>query len=180
MKKGAKIALGIILSLVIIAVGIMGYKIIEDLLREDGWFEPEFDNEGRYDDSVLNNMTVIYESQSDIVAWNEGYSESTACPWGFIHRGLDFFYVNNSAVLSATPGKVVVEGIAEINGEKVFVLNFLQARNPNWVKKPFFAKLDKEAKWLDQLRPAFNKDKFFYEDELAGILEEKERKLGAA
>ncbi|MHA1111702.1 MAG: M23 family metallopeptidase [Promethearchaeota archaeon] len=108
MKKGAKIAWIIILILVVPSVGFLGYKIIHDLLRDDGngWFAPPFDNEGRYEDSVLNNMTVIYESQSDIVAWNEGYSESTTCPWGFIHRGLDFFFVNNSAVLAAAPGKV--------------------------------------------------------------------------
>ena len=44
--------------------------------------------------------------------------------------------------MSALPGKVSVEGITEINGEKVFVLTMLQARNPKWVKRPFFAKFD--------------------------------------
>ena len=47
--------------------------------------------------------------------------------------------------MSATPGKVMIDGIAEINGEKVFVLNILQARNPEWVRKPFFAKYDENA-----------------------------------
>lgn len=79
MKKGAKIALIIILALAIPTLGILGYKLIPDLL-------PSFDNEGRYDDSILNNMTVIYESQSNIFASNEGYSESVVCPWGFIHH----------------------------------------------------------------------------------------------
>ena len=72
--------------------------------------------------------------------------------------------------MSATPGKVTIEGVTEINGERVFVLNFLQARNPDWVKRPFFAKYDETSTWLDQLKPAFGEDKFFFEDELAEML----------
>nr|WP_320117849.1 lysine 2,3-aminomutase [uncultured Marinifilum sp.] len=65
--------------------------------------------------------------------------------------------------MSANPGKVQVSGITEINGEKVFVLNFIQGRNSDWVGKPFFAKYDAKALWLDDLKPAFA-DKFFYEE----------------
>ena len=54
--------------------------------------------------------------------------------------------------------------MTEVAGERVFVLRFIQARNPDWVQRPFFAKYDAEATWLDQLRPAFGKDKFFFED----------------
>jgi KamA family protein len=68
--------------------------------------------------------------------------------------------------MSALPGKVSIEGVTQINGEKVFVLTLLQARNPEWVKKPFFAKYSEKATWLTDLRPAFGKDKFFYQDEL--------------
>jgi KamA family protein len=68
--------------------------------------------------------------------------------------------------MSALPGKVSIEGITQINGEKVFVLTLLQARNPEWVKKPFFARYNENAHWLTDLRPAFGKDKFFYQDEL--------------
>ena len=71
--------------------------------------------------------------------------------------------------MSATPGKVHVIGISEIAGQKVFILKFLQARNPAWVERPFFAKYDEEASWLDHLQPAFGEEKFFYEDELAAI-----------
>jgi KamA family protein len=73
--------------------------------------------------------------------------------------------------MSALPGKVSIEGIAEVNGERVFVLQFLQARNPSWVKRPFFAEFDPEATWLTDLRPAFGEPRFFYEDELDEILE---------
>lgn len=75
--------------------------------------------------------------------------------------------------MSALPGKVVVEGLAEVNGEKVFALNFLQGRNPDWVKRIFFAKYDETSTWLDQLTPAFGDDKFFYEDELESMLVKK-------
>ena len=34
--------------------------------------------------------------------------------------------------MSATPGKVCVDGIAEVAGEKVFVLHMIQARDPTW------------------------------------------------
>lgn len=79
--------------------------------------------------------------------------------------------------MSAGPGKVQVLGISEIHGEKVFALQFLQGRNPDWVCRPFFAKYDPKAIWLDDLYPAFGKDKFFFEDEYpiyrgAGIEEE--------
>lgn len=76
--------------------------------------------------------------------------------------------------MSANPGKVAVEGITEINGEKVFVLNFLQARNSDWVKRPFFAKFDAEATWLDRLEPAFGQEKFFFQDEFDTMLSEKD------
>ena len=66
--------------------------------------------------------------------------------------------------MSAYPGKVEIQGIAEMDGEKVFVLRFIQARDPAWVQRPFFAKYDPEATWLDQLQPAFGKQKFFYEN----------------
>ena len=54
-------------------------------------------------------------------------------------------------VMSAYPGKVMVDGVAEINGEKVFCLNFIEARNPDWAKRPFFAKYDEKAMWFDDL-----------------------------
>ena len=72
--------------------------------------------------------------------------------------------------MSALPGKVAVEGISEINGEKVFVLNMLQGRNPDWCKKPFFAKYNPRATWLSDLHPAFGEDKFFYQDELNELI----------
>ena len=66
--------------------------------------------------------------------------------------------------MSAFPGKVVIDGVATIAGEKVFALQFLQARNADWVRKPFYARFDPNATWMDDLVPAFGKDKFFFEE----------------
>jgi KamA family protein len=57
--------------------------------------------------------------------------------------------------MSATPGKVCVDGVAELAGEKVFVLHMIQARNPDLVGRPFFARFDPTAIWLSDLQPAF-------------------------
>ena len=88
--------------------------------------------------------------------------------------------------MSAFPGKVCILGLVtlrEILDSHVFetlraslgfdlrgdvdkplmVCDFLQARDPAWVKKPFFATLDDNAAWFDHLRPAFGKDRFYFE-----------------
>jgi len=67
--------------------------------------------------------------------------------------------------MSATPGKVQVVGTTKFNDQKLLILRFLQGRNPDWVREPFFAKYDENAIWLDDLKPAFE-DKFLFEDEL--------------
>ncbi len=68
--------------------------------------------------------------------------------------------------MSCSPGKVQVVGVAQINGEKVFVLNFLQGRDPDWVGKPFFAKYDPQAIWMNDLEPAFGESHFFFEEDV--------------
>lgn len=67
--------------------------------------------------------------------------------------------------MSAGPGKVEVQGVTEVAGEKVFVLRFIQARNPEWVQRPFFAKFSETATWLNHLEPAFGEEKFFWQEE---------------
>jgi len=76
--------------------------------------------------------------------------------------------------MSATPGKVRILGVSEINGDKVMVLDFLQGRNPEWVGKPFFAKYDENAMWLDELEP-YEEDSFFFEREMKDILTIEEK-----
>jgi len=64
--------------------------------------------------------------------------------------------------MSADPGKIQVLGVKEVCGKKVIALNMLQARKPDLVMQPFFAKYDEEAAWIDDLEPAFS-DKFIFE-----------------
>jgi KamA family protein len=56
-------------------------------------------------------------------------------------------------VMSATPGKVIVDGITEIDGRKLFQLRMLQARKPELVGRPFFAPYSPDAAWVDELEP---------------------------
>ena len=102
-------------------------------------------------------------------------------------------------LMSAFPGKVRVLGVVTLRdlmdanvldairesvgfellgdpGGPLMVCDFIQARNPDWVRKPFFAELDESAVWFDDLRPAFGKQRFYFEDagehdELHSIIE---------
>ena len=65
--------------------------------------------------------------------------------------------------MSAGPGKVEIQGLATIAGEEVMVLRFIQARELDWVQRPFFAARDDAAPWLAPLRPAFGEPSFFFE-----------------
>ena len=92
--------------------------------------------------------------------------------------------------MSAFPGKVRILGVMslrdimekhilnsvhdsvgfEILGNPdipILVCDFIQARNPSWVLKPFFAEFDDGASWFDELRPAFGKEFFFFENNAA-------------
>jgi len=74
--------------------------------------------------------------------------------------------------MSATPGKVCVDGVVEVAGQKVFALHLIQARDPELVGRPFFARFDPSAVWLSDLEPAFA-TRFPFEtdsDELPGLL----------
>lgn len=67
--------------------------------------------------------------------------------------------------MSATPGKIEVQGITEINGDKVFVLRMIQARNPELAYQPFFAKYDPKATWIDDLEP-YGQGAFIFEEDM--------------
>lgn len=84
--------------------------------------------------------------------------------------------------MSAKPGKVQILDIREWeDGTKTFECVFLQARNPAWVGKIFSAEYSETATWLDghnRLRPAFGKEKFFWEDEYAALVKSEEGSSG--
>lgn len=82
--------------------------------------------------------------------------------------------------MSDHAGKIQILGVSEAGGEKIFVLRFIQGRNPEWVATPFFAKFSPTATWFDQLQPAFGDKEFFFEPELGNYLRDAlERDMGA-
>ncbi|MFE5328892.1 KamA family radical SAM protein [Embleya sp. NPDC056575] len=54
-------------------------------------------------------------------------------------------------VMSATPGKVLVDGVEDDGSGRYFRLRMLQAREPALVARPFRARYDAGATWLDDL-----------------------------
>lgn len=74
--------------------------------------------------------------------------------------------------MSSTPGKIQVLGVSKVRDEDVIVMRFLQGRDPDWIARPFFAEYDENATWLDDLKPAFGEEKFFFEEELEKIFHE--------
>jgi L-lysine 2,3-aminomutase len=56
-------------------------------------------------------------------------------------------------VMSATAGKVAVDGIATFDGAPVIALRLLQARDPSLVGRPFWAHRNTTAAWVDELAP---------------------------
>ncbi len=74
--------------------------------------------------------------------------------------------------MSAMPGKILVDGITEIQGEKVFVLKMIQGRDPRWVHRVFFARFDAEASWINHLTPALGEKEFFFEPTMRSLGEQ--------
>src|SRR5215469_16235065 len=56
--------------------------------------------------------------------------------------------------MSGTSGKVTIDGVSEIAGEKAFVLRLIQARDLALAGRHFFARFDPQAVWLTDLQPA--------------------------
>ncbi len=80
--------------------------------------------------------------------------------------------------MTSSAGKTSLLGTAEINGEKVFVLKFNEARNMHWMDSIYFAEYNEQENTMENLKP-YKAEYYFYEEELAEIenrLEEALRK----
>lgn len=66
--------------------------------------------------------------------------------------------------MSTDPGKVHILGVVQVGSSKAIALQFIQARNPAWVRRPFLAEYDEEAIWFDELKPAFGEPFFFAQE----------------
>jgi len=64
--------------------------------------------------------------------------------------------------MSALPGKVHILGVKEIGSEQAFILQYLQCRRPELVRRPFFARFDPKATWFDRLEPLGPDDRPFF------------------
>jgi KamA family protein len=65
-------------------------------------------------------------------------------------------------IMSCFPGKCHILGVTEVGGRRAFVLQYLQARDPDLVRRPFFAGYDAEATWYDELEPLTTADRPFF------------------
>ncbi len=68
--------------------------------------------------------------------------------------------------MSANSGKIQVLGVSKAGDKDVIVMRFLQGRNSDWVQRPFFAEYNETASWIDELKPAFDEERFFFEEEM--------------
>ncbi len=66
--------------------------------------------------------------------------------------------------MSAFYGKIRLDGLPVINGRECISMSFIQGRNPEWVKRPFFAEYDDKACWINELKPAMGEKNFFFEN----------------
>ncbi|HNR38658.1 MAG TPA: hypothetical protein PKN61_06455 [Acidobacteriota bacterium] len=70
--------------------------------------------------------------------------------------------------MTSSSGKISLLGTTEINGEKVFVLKFNEARNMEWMDRVFLAKYDEKENTIEKLKP-YGAEQYFYHDELIEI-----------
>ena len=65
-------------------------------------------------------------------------------------------------VMSSVPGKCLIVGVTEVRNRQAFCLEFLKAREPDIVRRPFFARCDPHASWYDDLQPLDSSDEPFF------------------
>jgi hypothetical protein len=96
------------------------------------------------------------ERDTGAMAWFEvPLARALAVHTGALRRVGGLARTARGPVMSATPGKIVIDGEATVGGERVFVLRMLQARDPALTGRVFFAHHSADATWIDGLRPAF-------------------------
>ena len=70
--------------------------------------------------------------------------------------------------MTSSAGKTSLLGTTEVNGEKVFVLKFNEARNMEWMDRVFLAKYDEQENTIEKLIP-YEGDAYFYKADLDAI-----------
>ncbi|MBA7704424.1 hypothetical protein ES703_113232 [subsurface metagenome] len=71
-----------------------------------------------YDENTpLDYVNTTFTSRLNIHNVTRAYSNTTACPWGSVHLGFDFYFKDNRRVYAAAPG--LVKSIQVINSLEV-------------------------------------------------------------
>ncbi|NHJ84797.1 MAG: hypothetical protein FK734_05000 [Asgard group archaeon] len=116
MKKRGKIILGVVSTIVIIFGAVTISKVLIDKYDV-------FSSGGRYDDSNLNYMGVIFEDKLDIfdLFFHCEYHPDHPCEDGLQYYAGDFFFKNQTPVIACAPG--YVERIDWLVGENLSDIN---------------------------------------------------------
>jgi len=67
-------------------------------------------------------------------------------------------------VMSTSPGKIEVLGVMTLGNQRYFSLRFLRARQEKWEHRQFLANYSPTARWIDELTPALDEGKFFFNE----------------
>ncbi len=80
--------------------------------------------------------------------------------------------------MTISAGKLAILGYSYINNEKLFALQFTEARNMEWMDRVFMAKWDDDQNKINLLEP-FEGDEYFFESELKEIEDTLTKKLNS-
>lgn len=70
-----------------------------------------------YDENTpLDYVNTTFTSRLNIHNVTNAYSNTTVCPWGYIHKGFDLYYLQNRRIYAASPGKVITISVIDRGG----------------------------------------------------------------
>ena len=98
------VSLSIIFVLSTVGITVVVWKTLNP---NNGNGNGDFDPGDRYVSTLMDYMGVVYDDRNDIYTFTGGYSETDACPWGFVHPGIDYALLNDSTVIAAVPGQII-------------------------------------------------------------------------
>ena len=121
MKKRGKIILGTISSIIIILGALYAISTIINFYNNNNnndYIDETFSSEGRYDDSNLNYMGVIFVNKThvyDLQFHCEDHPNHSCEESGLQYYAGDFFFNNKTPVIACAPG--YVERVDWLQGE---------------------------------------------------------------
>ncbi|PVZ72057.1 hypothetical protein [Pelagibaculum spongiae] len=117
-----------------------------------------------HDQSMLGLSLSTFEISEDCGPQNY-YQLPLSTAWKIYQQATEqqeSHWLTHGPIMDTRYGMIEVEGIGQIRDEQIFILKMLHSTNTQWNQRLFYAQYDDNAHWLDQLQPAFTKDKFFF------------------